>query len=135
MSPPPSLLLSADITKGFPALETAEGTLVALLLPVESQQQQPHPSTTLPDPAIEAAAAAGTASSDAAAAAEQDEEDQLERLSLPKGTIAARLPLMGLVFISGVPPGDYKIAILKARCRKGSIYPLRGSKVYLCVSS
>lgn len=108
----PSVSVSADLTESLPALETAatEGPLMALLLPLQ------------PPAAAAAAGSPAAAADDAAATAE-------EPLLLPEGTVAARLPPTGLVLLSGLPSGVYRVAVIHAKSKRGSNIPMRGSKV------
>lgn len=133
-----SLELYADFTESLPALEATEGTMLLLLLPVGPQQHQPHHSTSTPLPAAGVSAAATAAAPAAllpsapggeAAAAAAETEEQRRRLDLPTGTIAAVMPSSGLLFVSGVPTGEYRVALVKARRNSDSRLSLAGSRV------
>ncbi|KAL8435150.1 hypothetical protein Efla_006371 [Eimeria flavescens] len=139
LPPPTSVLLSADISEGFTAEEAANSgdAFLVLLMPLSPSAapaplQLQHQQQQQQDAAAEAAAAASAAAASAAAVGAASEAAGDEPLLLPEGTVAAKMPATGVLLLSGVAAGSYKVVLIKARSHRGSTIPVRtGSKLLL----
>ncbi|KAL8437399.1 hypothetical protein ACSSS7_000994 [Eimeria intestinalis] len=140
LPPPTSVMLSADVreTFGVGEPEDHDESLLVLFLPLKASATHPqsHPNSQGQHPQQQqqqqlAEAAAATATAPPPAAEEGTAADA--PLDLPQGTVAAKLPATGVLLLSGVAAGSYRVVLIKTRSRQGSTIPLRsGSKVCCC---
>ncbi|KAL8271425.1 hypothetical protein Esti_004626 [Eimeria stiedai] len=132
LPPPTSVMLSADVreTFGVGEPEDHDESLLVLFLPLKGSatpSQSPSNSQAQQQQQL-AEEAAATA---AGPAAEEDTAADAP-LDLPQGTVAAKLPATGVLLLSGVAAGSYKVVLIKSRSPQGSTVPLRsGSKLLL----